>query len=243
MKYFESKNGNRNYHIAHSFMKIFMTVLGIGVLLFGFDYFYSDGNKKDFNLVKDKLGKIENIKVLKLGFKDDAVVLTNIFATFNVSGKTIITVSDLRPDSFEKLGITTLLRVGEWGIASLKFSPHKEELEYRFVYKNGVRVNRDKQFFNVEENYSFKHLISLINNVDKLENYVLTLPILDQGIIDEEFFNKHAVLKEDEYGFGKNYYLLKWRFKTNYMGDSKKTFGNQTESMPVLSEELLNKFI
>jgi len=237
MKFFESKNGVRNYNIIHSLVKILMLFIAFAILSFAYDFYFDGGKRSDLQIIQNKLKTNKNIEVLKLGFKDEGVVLAKFFATIKTSSGHVMTLHDLRPEIFTDLGVTTLLRVGDWGVVTLKISP-REDTKEGLVYSNGFRLMRDEDFLAFTKNQSYKTMDDLINRAELVEQYVLTLPELKQTQISEDFYLKHVVSKDAEYGFGGKRYFLRWRFKSNYLGDFEKSYGNEKYSRPTFPKAL-----
>lgn len=242
MRVFNSKNGIKYYNFAHSLIKFWMVFLGMGILFFAYHYFYNDGKKMDLNKIKVKLEDSKNIQIEKLGYKDEGLVISNIFASLKTESDKLITLHNIRPETFLDLGPTFLFRIGDWGIVTLMISPNKDEYDDGVIFTNGIRLQFDEELLSYFKDKPIKTFDDIVQRTDEIEAYVLTLPELNTSEITEEFYKNHVVMKKAKFGFGKTQdHFVRWRFKTTSLGDKDRIYPEKDLSRPIFSKELFNK--
>ncbi|MBT4790298.1 MAG: hypothetical protein HON90_01900 [Halobacteriovoraceae bacterium] len=245
MELFERDNGVKWYHAIHLFIKVLMILIGLGVLGFGY-YFYIDGGKTaDYCLVKEKLESLENIEILKVGFKDEKTVITKIFSSFQIKNGPVITVNDLSPNVFNELEITNLARVGDWGVVSLLVFPKKDNSNERLVFTNGIRLMQDKEFIQYSKNQKFqlKKFSDIILHSEKIEKYILSLPYLESSTLTLEDIDKYSRLVDVEFGFESKAIFLRWRVKTKELGNADKEYRQTPFTKLNISDDIIKKLI
>ena len=233
----------KRFHILDALIKLTIGLFILGTSLFAYMYFVDGGKEANLRLIQSKLESFSKIKIVKVGHKEDPIVLSNIFTTFKFSPSRVLTINGLSPKSFEELRAETVMRVGDWGVATLTINPQDPEEGVKI--RHGFRVKRDREFldFTNGAEFSFEQFSDLIHKYQHLEKFVLSLPVLDKDQVTEAFYKKYGKSLEKSFGFSKKYYSIRWRFKTDYLGDSDKSYGKQPESLPKMAPGLLKKII
>ena len=91
------------------------------------------------------------------------------------------------------------------------------------------------------KNEKIEKFDDLISKYNLLQNYVNSLPELKAEEITESFFKKHAKQLKTSWGFAGHYHWTRWRFKTDYLGNGEKDFWNQPQSLPPISQNILDQ--
>ena len=241
MKWFQNENGRRHREIADTATKTMLTIVVATVVFVGLMHFFGGGKEDSFRQVKSQLEKLEGISVLKTGGKDDALILTDVFASFEVESRGILTVGRIRPESFEQIENEILLRVGDWGIATVTLHPDSQEDRVR--HRHGIQIAKDADFKQRTAGVEIRELGDLVSHYDDLSDYVSSLPELSTPELDLEFLKANAQRKNNDWGFGGHYYAVRCRFRTDYLGSPMRDYNKQPEAVPTVSNETVSAMV